>query len=437
MMTKSLAAILAGFAIAVPLTFWLLKKVRIKSKARHFQVSLAIGLPTALFVFLLQTGFALPVVVITVAFSLLVVALELTLRCLVLKYPSRRVTFDKGKNGTLVPFEEARAAAGTYPDDYMTKEFWLEMKSYISSRSEQKKKFKSENKNFKIQQTRLDLFSSINFDSNQYNVKNGRRFTTNSPKNSNSNLFCLGNSTTFCEEVPDRLTYPSFLQRKINLHELSIKVINSGAAPATLFDAVGSFSSRGDYGLSSKDIIVIFFGANECGWISQLSGARATAEIWLWLRALGGLANFDFQLPTWLYLKLSPLGFRKFSRSAVNETIRILTNAYENYSRQGVEMIAVLQPNIYTLQTKSEYEKMLERQFSQDMKILVRGAYGQFEFWVDSVPFAVSATDLFDDCDSSVFLDLFHVNARGNEIIAQFIFDELKKRELVVGVSGV
>ena len=433
MVAKSLVAILAGFAIAVPTTFWLLKKVRIKSKVRHFQVSLALGLPTALFIYLLQTSFALPIVIITVAFSLLVVALELTLRGIVASSGNTRVTFDKGKNGTLVPFEEARAAAGSYPDDYMTKEFWLEMKSYNSSRSEQKKIFKSENKNFKIQQTRLDLFSSINFDSNQYNVKNGRRFTTDSPQKSNSNLFCLGNSTTFCEEVPDRLTYPSFLQRKINLHELSIKVINSGAAPATLFDAVGSFSSSGANELSSKDIVVILFGVNECGWISQSSGARATSEIWLWLRGLGALANFGFQLPTWLYLKLSPLSFRKFSRSAAKETIRILTNAYENYSSQGVEMIAIVQPNIYTLQTKSAYEIKLASRFSQDMKTLVLDAYKQFEFWIKTVRFGVSATHIFDKSKDSVFLDWCHVNARGNEIIAKFIFDELKKRELVSG----
>ncbi len=435
MLAKVLVAILAGFAIAIPSTFWLLKKVRIKSKVRHVQVSLALGLPNSLFIYLLQTSFVVPIVIITVAFSLIVVALELTLRRVASKTPDTKITFDKGKNGTLVPFEEARAAAGLYPDDYMTREFWLEMKSYTSSRSAQKKKFKSENRDFNIQQTRLDLFSSINFHGDQYEVKNGRRFTTDSPQIIDSKLFCLGNSTTFCEEVPDRLTYPSFLQRKMNAHDLSIKVTNSGAAPATLFDAVGSFSSRGDYGLSSKDIIVIFFGANECGWISQLSGARATAEIWLWLRALGGLANFDFQLPTWLYLKLSPLGFRKFSRSAVNETIRILTNAYENYSRQGVEMIAVLQPNIYTLHAKSEYEKKLERRFSQDMKTLVQDAYKRFEFWIESAPFGVSATHIFDNSKDSIFLDWTHVNARGNEVIAQFIFDELKKRELIGGVS--
>jgi lysophospholipase L1-like esterase len=392
---------------------------------------LALGLPTASFIYILQTSFALPIVIITVAFSLLVIALEITLRLLAAKSPSRRVTFDNGKNGTLVPFEEARAAAGTYPDDYMSNEFWLEMKSYTSSRSAQKQKFKGQNRDFNLQQTRLDLFSSINFSGNQYNVDNGRRFTTDPPRKINSNLFCLGNSTTFCEEVPDRLTFPSFLQRKMNNHDLSIKVINSGAAPATLFDAVGSFSSRGDYGLSSKDIIVIFFGANECGWISQLSGARATAEIWLWLRVLGGLANFGFQLPTWLYLKLSPLGFRQFSRSAVIETIKILTSAYENYSSQDVEMIAVLQPNIYTLQKKSEYEKMLERRFSPDMKTLVKHAYERFEFWINSVPFGVSATHIFDNSKDSIFLDWTHVNARGNELIANFIFEELNKRNLI------
>jgi len=67
MLAKVLVAILAGFAVAVPSTFWLLKKVRIKSKVRHVQVSLAFGLPAALFSYLLQTSFAVPIVVITVS----------------------------------------------------------------------------------------------------------------------------------------------------------------------------------------------------------------------------------------------------------------------------------------------------------------------------------------------------------------------------------
>ena len=127
MVAKIFAAILFGFAVAIPSTFWLLKKVRIKSKIRHVQVSLAIGLLTALFVFLLQTSFAVPVVVIAVTVLLLVVALELTLRRIVSHVPSPEERTLLNKNGTAVPFDVARTATGSYPDDYMTKDFWLVM----------------------------------------------------------------------------------------------------------------------------------------------------------------------------------------------------------------------------------------------------------------------------------------------------------------------
>ena len=69
------------------------------------------------------------------------------------------------------------------------------------------------------------------------------------------------------------------------------------------------------------------------------------------------------------------------------------------------------------------------------MKTLVKDAYKRFEIWVKSVPFGVSATHIFDNTKDSIFLDWTHANARGNEMIAQFIFDELKKRELVGGLS--
>ena len=97
MLAKVLVAILAGFAIAIPSTFWLLKKVRIKSKVRHVQVSLALGLPNSLFIYLLQTSFVVPIVIITVAFSLIVVALELTLRRVASKLRTQKSLLIKGK----------------------------------------------------------------------------------------------------------------------------------------------------------------------------------------------------------------------------------------------------------------------------------------------------------------------------------------------------
>ena len=83
------------------------------------------------------------------------------------------------------------------------------------------------------------------------------------------------------------------------------------------------------------------------------------------------------------------------------------------------------------MRTKSDYEKKLERRFSQDIRTLISNSYKHYEEWVKKVPFGVSATHIFNNAPSSVFLDWAHVNARGNEFIAKFIFEELKKRNLI------
>ena len=67
----------------------------------------------------------------------------------------------------------------------------------------------------------------------------------------------------------------------------------------------------------------------------------------------------------------------------------------------------------------------------RSLKILVQGAYKQYEAWIDTVSYAVSATHIFESAVAPVFLDWCHVNARGNEIIADFIFEELKRREVI------
>ena len=94
-------------------------------------------------------------------------------------------------------------------------------------------------------------------------------------------------------------------------------------------------------------------------------------------------------------------------------------------------MIAVLQPNLYTLQTKSEYEKKIECRYSLDLKTLIVDAYKQYERWIKTTTSGVSATDIFNHAPASVFLDWSHTNARGNELIAKFIYSELAKRKLV------
>ena len=431
MVAKSLVAILAGFAIAVPTTFWLLKKVRIKSKVRHFQVSLALGLPTALFIYLLQTSFALPIVIITVAFSLLVVALELTLRGIVASSGNTRVTFDKGKNGTLVPFEEARAAAGTYPYDYMTKEFWSEMKEFTRSRSSQKDVYKkSQDSSKKLSRNSYKMHSTISFKGENYSMLSGVRTTTDSSSiSSTRSISLLGGSTVFCEEVSDDLTIASFLQRNFNAESVLIRVINCGASGATAIDRVEML--RDANAVRKEDVVVVYFGDNDSGWLDHKSQKFAQEIIWLPTRILRALSEIGLETARWMYGELSPYSFRKFSRAAVAHTVESL-NAASNYCQsKGAHMVAILQPNLYTLRTKSQYERQLEKRFSIDMRSLVLDAYMRYEEWVKETPYAVSAKHIFDDAAAPVFLDWAHVNARGNEIIAKFIFEELQRRKIL------
>ena len=430
-MPEVLVAFLAGFVVAIPLTFLLLKKVRIKSKVWHFQVSLAIGLPTALFVFLLQTSFAVPVIVVTVTVSLLFVTLELTLRRLVAESPNRKVTFEKGKNGTLVPFEEARAAAGTYPYDYMTKEFWSEMKEFTRSRSSQKDVYKkSQDSPKKMLRNSYKMHLSISFKGENYSMVSGVRTTTDSsPVLSTRSVGLLGGSTVFCEEVPDDLTIASILQRFFNAKSVLIRVINCGASGATVIDRVEML--RDTNAVLKEDVVVIYFGDNDSGWLDHKSQKYAQEIIWLPIRALRALSEFGFETARWLYGELSPYSFRRFSRAAVADTINSLNKAHEYCQSNGAHMVAILQPNLYTQRTKSQYERQLEKRFSIDMRNLVLDAYRRFEQWVKETPYAVSATHIFDNAPAPVFLDWAHVNARGNEIIAKFIFEELQRRGML------
>ena len=429
MVAKVLIAILVGFAIATPTTFWLLKKVLIKSNVRHFQVSLALGLPVALFVFLLQTSFAVPIIVISVVFSLLVVALELTLRWIVSSSLSQDTIDGLGKIGSGVSFKEARNAAGAYPDDYMNEAVWLEMQEFMESRSRQKQKFKSTSSADSPVKS-FEMHANITFAGTNYSMVDGIRSTTDARNSSDQpNLFLFGGSTVLCEEVPDRLTNASILQRMLNLHSEFVQVLNYGASGATSIDRLQMLLQESK--VKKDDIVVFYFGDNDSGWIDHRSGKPSEQLIWLPVRVFRALSDLGYETAKWMYGELAPRSFRKFSRLAVAETIKALSDAHLYCLSKGAQMVAILQPNLYTLRTKSDYEKKLERRFSQDIRTLISNSFKHYEEWVKTVPFGVSATHIFNNAPSSVFLDWAHVNARGNELIAKFIYSELAKRKLV------
>ena len=61
---------------------------------------------------------------------------------------------------------------------------------------------------------------------NFFNVLNGFRFTTDTPLSHKKRVLLFGGSTLFSQEVPDKFTIASFLQRELN--EKGIMVKNYG-----------------------------------------------------------------------------------------------------------------------------------------------------------------------------------------------------------------
>ena len=437
MMPKVLVAISFGFAVAVPSTFWLLKKVRIKSKIRHFQVSAALGMPVALFIFLLQTSFALPIVIITVAFSLLVVTLELTLRRVVASLPSTSAqTFGMHRTGASVPLEEARTASGYYPYDYFTEDFSTELHQFAQSRRKQLDTYIQLNGEVPSQKSYL-AFKNISFEGEYCSMTNGIRRTTDNPPplKVKQNIYLFGGSTMFCVEVPDRLTIASFLQRLITPLSNSIQVINYGMTGATAVDRYQMLMEIVE--IKHGDVVIFYFGDNDSGWIDHRSGKLSQQLVPWFIRMIRGLADLGSEMARWIYGTIAPRSFRKFSRTAVNDTVHALRNAHEYCNSRGAKMIAILQPNIYSLSTKSEYEKILEKRFSQDLRTLIIGAYIHYGVWINTVRYGVSATHIFDNAPAPVFLDWSHTNARGSELIAKFIYNEMLERNIINDVKKV
>jgi hypothetical protein len=99
--------------------------------------------------------------------------------------------------------------------------------------------------------------------------------------------------------------------------------------------------------------------------------------------------------------------------------------------KRGVKLLCVLQPNIFTLVSQLEYDLRLRHSSSTEISVSVNDAYPKYVDWLRNKDFAVSAADIFNRSPDHVYLDWAHLNARGNEILANFLFDELERRNLI------
>ena len=336
--------------------------------------------------------------------------------------------------GAQVSLEEARAASCDYPYAYMTAEFHESMQS---SNITGERGIRDRNRN--RSETHL-------------HVDDGIRRTVGNPPHPEAWIACYGGSTTYNEETPDDLTWCSFLQTQLNSIGCNLGIVNHGVRGATAVDRCQYL--RNSLDRSDLRCAVLFFGVNDCGDIGlacarSVFGVRRGPLRW----ALGDFAHVNdaFEVPygyadplifkllrlsarhseilRWVQGEIEPSLIRLRARRVVKQTV----SAFKDLERLlGSErVIFVLQPNLYSRKQVGTYEERLRKRFSPTkIEQYAAAALPRYRVELQGSTF-FDATDLFDRMPESVYLDWMHVNARGNEMIADYIFRLLVGRSIV------
>ena len=258
-------------------------------------------------------------------------------------------------------------------------------------------------------------------------VRDDFRLTVDNPKRPESTIHILGGSTTFCAQTPNDFTYASILQKMFNADKDNVRVLNYGFSGATLPRLVERLVHSE---VKSSDSVIVFFGINEAAHIMINKQTEIT-------KPFGRIPRFEEFVTRFATISLV---FEWLVNIAVKQKYEIQPNLFlfESALNQLITLTAktnsslflVIQPNIFTKRSRTDYEERIVEASSREYLACFNRCYELFENLCQTkknsrIVFA-SAVSIFDNVESSPYLDSFHVNGEGNELIAKFLYDVTK-----------
>jgi lysophospholipase L1-like esterase len=381
------------------------------------QIFLLVFAPIFLLIYLLQSGQIQILIYGSLVLVASILALEVLFRIFGLdcSYASSYRPRN-GQNGTQVERTEAHFASDMYPRDYMSEDFYRRIQ-YDARRSQAKEKV---DKSQGVQFGRCRAYKSPD-----YNVVNGLRFTTDIPERPNRNCLVFGTSQIFGEEVPDDLTCTSFLQRLLNEDENDTRVVNQ-SLPASFAVERANFLIT-NIPTQPGDILIFIFGSNDCGMkVGEfLSNESKMSPLMVLLTKFIKLRSVLFNE---LFKKIVCRHILSCGEVSIGQTKTALEEVCQFAIARKLHLLIVLQPTIYTSKRFSEYENKLLMRFSTILEQQIQYAYPRFTEWSKSNLSVISLTRMFDQTSEVVFLDWVHLNARGHELLAKRLFDEIRSK---------
>ena len=300
-----------------------------------------------------------------------------------------------------------------------------------------------------------DLVELNDYRGEYFNVSNGFRVTTDKPEGYTRRILLFGGSTLFGQEVPDRHTIASYLQRTLNDSGRAWKVLNYGLPGMNARQQVSILKK---IPLRATDIIIFYHGVNDIyyvvfggapgGWTSGVPNFRPIQELnalaqWMsrWHDRLKGysftadvaLDIFDRSVPETI---ANPDKLIEGAELAVVQFRAAVSEAYAHVARSDAEFVHFLQPTIFDVRERSEYEARLLTHYLETppgVDIAFREGYpmlrdASFALSTDGIAFR-DITDALDQRHAygEIFLDFCHLNHTGNSLIADRIFEDYFK----------
>ena len=338
---------------------------------------------------------------IFITFLTIFLLLELALRIIKSRSLSTEVKNEKRRESARFDdFEIIKEIEPHRNSNYLTKEFWDEMQKFTGQGSVVKIKSRDGTRIFDAKEINGKLISA----------KDGSRWTTDGPSSPTGRVFLLGGSTVYCFEVPDSMTVCSYLQRNINDSGQNLKVVNLGISGASVANRIEKLKTIST--LCEKDIVLFLFGVNDIGWQNFYSNQN------IFLKTIRNFGKVSLCF-SWFYYELSVQVRKSNAELAAHQTINQLKSLSDFLNTNKILHKFVIQPNIYTKRNTNNYENQITLKFAAELNDTVLHAYRIFENCRD--PYCVSASHIFDDTETSVYLDWAHTNAEGNQTIAKFI----------------
>ena len=303
-----------------------------------------------------------------------------------------------------------------------------------------------------------DILELEDYKGNFFNVLNGFRFTTDKPLSYNKRGLLFGGSTLFSQEVPDKFTIASFLQRK--LKEKGIIVKNYG---------LPGMNSRQQYEILKKisvnknDLVVFYHGVNDVyynvfigeshGWVNGVPAFRPVKKINFFEKMIYKFNDnfenvfYSAQLFNLLALKQPPLSVKSEYELKINSDLAV--NSFKKYINlsndlvvhKGGQFINILQPILFGKKDLTKFQ-------SQILANPYLTAYGSEKAFFITYPKLreISSSELrhikfydfsgilHDDTlfENEIWFDFCHINHEGNNYVAKVINEKIFSAEQIL-----